>query len=69
MGEENVKETVATMGGEDFAFFLQKVPGSYFLLGNGDTSLVHTPTYNFNDEILPLGASIFSRLVETRLSK
>ncbi len=69
VGGDNTHEALASMGGEDFAYFLQKTTGSYFLIGNGDTAHLHTPTYNFNDDILPLGASMFSRLVETRLAR
>lgn len=57
-------------GSEDFAFMLQKRPGSYFLLGNGDKEakggcMVHNPGYDFNDEIISVGASFFARLVES----
>lgn len=69
VGEDNVYEATPSMGGEDFAFFLQQVPGSFFFLGNGDGTNVHTPTYNFNDDAMPYGASIFARLVETRLAQ
>ncbi len=68
-GVDNTFEALPTMGGEDFAYFLQKTAGSYFLIGNGNSAGLHTPTFNFNDDILPLGASMFSRLVETRLSR
>ena len=67
VGEDRVAPTDCIMAGEDFAFFLEQVPGCYFLLGNGDGSEVHTPTYNFNDDIIPIGASIFSRLVEQQM--
>ena len=59
------------MGAEDFSFMLEKVPGCYLFIGNGpgeDGCMLHNPHYDFNDEILPLGASYFSRLVETVLS-
>lgn len=55
------------MGGEDFAFMLQKRPGCYIWVGNGPSDngrLLHNPHYDFNDEILPLGASYWARLVE-----
>lgn len=57
-------------GSEDFAFMLEKRPGTYFLLGNGEKGekggcMVHNPGYDFNDEIISTGASFFSRLVES----
>lgn len=72
VGEANVDaDTVPMMGAEDFSFMLEKVPGCYLFIGNGpgeDGCMLHNPHYDFNDEILPLGASYFSRLVETVLS-
>ena len=59
------------MASEDFSFMLEKVPGCYFNIGNGDVEgacEVHNPGYDFNDEALPLGASVFARLVERRLA-
>ncbi len=64
-------DTPPVMGGEDFAFMLEKVPGCYLFIGNGDgegACMVHNPNYDFNDEILPVGATYFSRLVETVLA-
>ena len=55
----------ATMGGEDFAYMLQARPGAYIFLGNGDSSELHTDTYDFNDDIIPIGVSYWARLVET----
>ena len=55
---------------EDFSFMLEKVPGCYFNIGNGageGACEVHNPSYDFNDDALSLGASVFARLVETRL--
>lgn len=52
------------MGAEDFAFMLQKRPGAYLFLGQGDTPMCHHPGYDFNDEVAPVGASFFARLVE-----
>ena len=49
------------LGSEDFAFMLQKKAGTYCLLGNGDTPMVHHPQYVFNDEILPWAPRIGSR--------
>ena len=58
------------MGAEDFSFMLEAVPGAYLWIGQaGGPSAcgVHNPSYDFNDEILPIGASVFARLVERRL--
>jgi hippurate hydrolase len=60
------------MASEDFAFMLQKKPGAYVWLGNGPGEggcLLHNPRYDFNDQALPIGASYWARLVETRLGK
>ncbi|NHQ84409.1 amidohydrolase [Chromobacterium vaccinii] len=59
------------MGGDDFSWMLEKVPGCYVVLGNGVGSkggcMIHNPGYDFNDEILSLGASYWARLAETYL--
>ncbi len=52
------------MGAEDFSYMLEARPGAYLLLGQGEGAGVHHPKYNFNDEIAPIGASFFARLVE-----
>ncbi|MDJ0629879.1 MAG: M20 aminoacylase family protein [Rhodobacter sp.] len=52
------------MGAEDFSYMLQARPGAYLFLGQGDTAVCHHPAYDFNDEIAPIGASFFARLVE-----
>ncbi len=59
--------TPAIMGGEDFAYMLEACPGAYIQIGNGDSADVHHPAYNFNDDILPVGASYWAELVETRM--
>lgn len=73
VGEENVNHDGPTiMASEDFSFMLNARPGAYITIGNGDGEggcEVHNPGYDFNDEALPLGASYFARLVETRLAK
>jgi amidohydrolase len=59
-----------SMGAEDFAFMLQQKPGCYIWIGNGSSEggcLLHNPRYDFNDEILPLGAAYWVRLVENEL--
>ena len=55
------------MGGEDFSYVLEVVPGAYIQIGNGDSADVHHPAYNFNDEAIPAGASFWAELVEQRL--
>ena len=60
------------MASEDFSFMLEACPGAYINIGNGVTvggTPVHNPSYNFNDEILPLGASLYARLVEKKLPR
>jgi hippurate hydrolase len=58
---------VKEMGAEDFAFFLEKVPGAYLFLGNGETAMVHHPEYDFDDRAAPVGASFLARAVERAL--
>ena len=60
------------MASEDFSFMLQKKPGAYVFIGNGPEDrgrILHNPLYDFNDEILPIGASYWARLVETSLAR
>ncbi|MGM9515066.1 M20 aminoacylase family protein [Roseateles sp. DB2] len=75
VGPASVQEFEPTMGAEDFSYYLQKVPGCYFLIGNGDGThrvgghglgpcTLHNPSYDFNDELIPLGGSMWVRLVE-----
>jgi len=67
-GEEAVdRSPEPSMGGEDFAFMLEEVPGSYVWLGTGGEFDLHHPRYDFNDEALPVGASFWVELVEARL--
>ena len=79
VGAENVAEFEPTMGAEDFSYFLQEKPGCYFVIGNGDGThrsaghgggpcMLHNPTYDFNDELIPLGGSMWVRLAERWLS-
>ena len=52
-------------GSEDFAYYLQKKPGCFLRLGNGaDSPMLHNPRYDFNDELLTVGAAYWTRLVE-----
>ena len=68
VGGNNVRTDVRpSMGAEDFAFMLQARPGCYVWLGNGmgeGGCMLHNPHYDFNDEILPVGASYWAKLVE-----
>ncbi|MEX0637706.1 MAG: M20 aminoacylase family protein [Burkholderiales bacterium] len=59
-----------TMGGEDFAYMLQARPGAYVFLGQGGAALgclLHNPAYDFNDEVIPLGAGYLAALAEESL--
>ncbi|WP_457089507.1 M20 aminoacylase family protein [Microvirga sp. P5_D2] len=53
------------MGAEDFSFMLEKRPGAYIFLGNGDSAGVHHPAYDFNDEATPYGVSLWAKIIET----
>ncbi|RYF86119.1 MAG: amidohydrolase [Chitinophagaceae bacterium] len=67
-GEDRVDDTLHPfMGSEDFAFMLQKKQGTYCMLGNGDTPMVHHPQYIFNQDILPVGAAYWVGLAEEYL--
>jgi hippurate hydrolase len=52
------------MGSEDFSYMLEARPGAYLFLGTGPGAGLHHPAYDFNDEVAPVGASFFARLVE-----
>jgi hippurate hydrolase len=73
VGEENVdRKRELIMASEDFSFMLEKRPGAYINIGNGDTvgsTPVHNPGYNFNDEILPIGAAALAGIVEKKLPR
>jgi hippurate hydrolase len=63
---------VPTMISEDFAYMLEAVPGCYFMLGNGEGQhgkMLHSPDYDFNDELLVIGASLWGRMVERFLPR
>ncbi len=80
-GSNKVIENVEpTMGAEDFAYMLQKVPGTYFFLGNGEMSGIHrgkghgigpcslhNSNYDFNDNLIEIGANFWVKLIESRL--
>jgi amidohydrolase len=79
VGAQNVDARVEpTMGAEDFAFMLQEKPGCYVFIGNGDGAHrdsghglgpcnLHNPSYDFNDDLLPIGATYWVRLAEAYL--
>ena len=70
-GRANViTDAEPTMGGEDFSFMLQARPGAYVFLGQGggpNNCYLHNPGYDFNDEVIPLGAGYLAALVEDSL--
>ncbi|RDJ20088.1 amidohydrolase [Bosea caraganae] len=69
VGAENVLTTPRpVMGSEDFADMLRVVPGAYAWVGHAGTVPVHNPAFILDDGILPVGASLLARLVETRLA-
>jgi hippurate hydrolase len=59
-----VENMTRNMGAEDFSYMLNARPGAYLNLGQGEGAGLHHPKYNFNDEIAPVGASFFARIVE-----
>ncbi len=80
VGAENVLPFEPTMGAEDFSYFLLEKPGCYFLIGNGEGThravghgdgpcMLHNASYDFNDQLVPLGGSMWVRLVERWLAR
>ena len=81
VGDANVSTTIEpTMGAEDFAFMLEAKPGCYVFIGNGDGEhremghgmgpcMLHNPSYDFNDALIPIGATYWVRLAETFLAR
>jgi amidohydrolase len=80
VGPDNVAVQEPTMGAEDFAFMLQAKPGAYCFIANGDGShremghgggpcMLHNPSYDFNDDLIPLGATYWVRLAEAWLNR
>jgi hippurate hydrolase len=68
-GAPNVQTDLApTMGGEDFAFMLEAVPGAMIFAGNGPSAGLHHPEYDFNDELIPWGCSYWTTLVRQLLA-
>jgi amidohydrolase len=72
VGDGNVnRDGNLVMASEDFSYMLDRRPGAYIQIGNGGGAggcEVHSPGYDFNDAALPLGASLFARLAERKLS-
>jgi amidohydrolase len=72
VGKDNVKAGIRTMGGEDMAYFLQKVPGCFTFVGSGPTtgkaSPHHSATFDIDEESLVIGAELLSRVAVTYLS-
>ena len=67
VGERNVVDPKPTVASEDFACMLQEVPGCYIWLGTGCAASpmkLHDQCFDFNDAMLPVGASLFAKLVE-----
>ncbi|NCW20066.1 MAG: amidohydrolase, partial [Betaproteobacteria bacterium] len=75
VGAEQVRRYEPTMGSEDFSYFLQEKPGAYFVIGNGNGShrtpghglgpcVLHNPNYDFNDDVIPLGATLWVSIVD-----
>jgi hippurate hydrolase len=80
VGDAQVLLQEPTMGAEDFAYMLQAKPGAYAFIGNGDGQhremghgggpcTLHNPSYDFNDDLIPLGATYWVRLVQSWLGE
>ncbi|MGC1442415.1 MAG: M20 aminoacylase family protein [Burkholderiaceae bacterium] len=80
VGQDNVLNFEPTMGSEDFAFMLLEKPGCYVMIGNGDGEhreighgegpcTLHNPNYDFNDELLPIGATYWVNLARAWLDR
>jgi hippurate hydrolase len=79
VGADKVQEFEPTMGAEDFSYFLLEKPGCYFLIGNGDGThrvgghglgpcMLHNPSYDFNDALIPLGGSVWVEIARAWLA-
>ena len=72
LGDQNFNGDVEpSTGSEDFGYMLEEKPGCYLFIGNGSADggcLLHNPRYDFNDEIIPIGASYWVELVEQQLA-
>ena len=72
IGKENVEVLKPSMGGEDFAYYLEKVPGSFFRLGcrNEEKGLIHpyhSSLFDVDEEVLPFGVEMFIRIIDQYL--
>ncbi|WP_137125917.1 M20 aminoacylase family protein [Roseomonas sp. HF4] len=72
LGEARIhRNAPPRMGAEDFSYMLQRCPGAFIGIGQGDGGRhsvgLHNPRFDFNDDLIPLGASVFARLVEQEL--
>jgi hippurate hydrolase len=63
-----IHDNPPSMGSEDFSFLLNECKGCYVSIGNGKSASLHNPHYDFNDDILPIGASYWAKIVEMQLS-
>ena len=69
-GAENVHPDMPqTLGGEDFSFMLNEVPGAMINVGNGPSAALHHPEYDFNDDVIAWGSSYWTQLVQQRLPR
>ena len=73
IGGDNVDRDIEpSLGGEDFSYMLEEKPGCYIWLGSGPApadGMLHNARYDFNDEVLPVGASYWVQLVESELAR
>ena len=80
VGDAQVLDQEPTMGAEDFAFMLQALPGAYCFIGNGEGDhraighgggpcMLHNPSYDFNDDLIPLGATYWVQLARQWLAQ
>lgn len=60
-------EIMPLMAGEDFSYMLNERPGAYIFVGNGDTAGLHHPAYDFDDSVIPVGASWYAGMIEARM--
>ncbi|HEJ83975.1 MAG TPA: M20/M25/M40 family metallo-hydrolase, partial [Desulfobacteraceae bacterium] len=70
VGPQQVVEPEPTMGGEDMAFYLEQSKGCFFFMGTGDEGCapLHSPRFDFNEDVLPLGVEMFCRIALRLLS-
>ena len=68
VGDKATSSQKPMMGSEDFSYFLNKVPGCFAWIGNGDSASLHNPHYDFNDNVLTIGSSFFATLAEEKLN-